>query len=174
MSRPVQPSVRETAFNCPYCFALTTQYWYALDAKQISAETRVPFIADEDYEMSLLATREFSEEQKKEVLGWVRKLKAGQVLIRDTHDVERLSKVDNLHLSQCFNCKKIAVWVYDRLLFSITEAGAQPNADLPEDISGDFDEARDVVSASPRAAAALLRLCVQKLCKHLGEKGKSI
>ncbi len=174
MPPTVQPSVRETAFNCPYCFALTTQHWYDLYTKQISTEARLPFVADADYEMNLLATREFSEEQKKEVLDWVRKLQAGLVLIRATHEVERLSKADNLHLSQCYNCKKIAVWVYDRLLFPISKAGAQPNADLPEDISRDFEEAREIVSASPRGAAALLRLCVQKLCKHLGEKGKSV
>ncbi|MDH1007435.1 DUF4145 domain-containing protein [Pseudomonas nicosulfuronedens] len=44
--------------------------------------------------------------------------------------------------------------------------------DMPEAIAADFEEARQVFSSSPRAAAALLRLCVQKLCEHLlGKKG---
>lgn len=44
--------------------------------------------------------------------------------------------------------------------------------DMPANIAADFEEARQVFGASPRAAAALLRLCIQKLCEHLlQEKG---
>lgn len=45
--------------------------------------------------------------------------------------------------------------------------------DMPESIKADYEEARLVFSHSPRAAAALLRLCVQKLCEELlGKQGK--
>ncbi len=49
-----------------------------------------------------------------------------------------------------------------------------PNPDLPVDIQADFKEARMVLTVSNRGAAAILRLCIQKLCAHLGEKGKNI
>jgi hypothetical protein len=170
----VQPSVRETAFNCPHCFALTTQYWYDLHAKPVVGKAAVPFVADSKLKERLLNPRGESDEKKETLVRYVEKLLAGLVLMREERHSEYVYQVDNLHLSVCYNCKKIAVWVHDRLLFPIVKAGAQPNPDLPNDIVRDFEEAREIVNASPRGAAALLRLCIQKLCKHLGEGGKNI
>jgi hypothetical protein len=45
---------------------------------------------------------------------------------------------------------------------------------MPDDVRADFEEARQVVDGSPRSAACLLRLSMQKLCRHLGQPGKSI
>jgi hypothetical protein len=45
---------------------------------------------------------------------------------------------------------------------------------LPEDIKDDYNEAASISNFSPRAAAALLRLCIQKICILLGEQGKDL
>ncbi len=97
-------------------------------------------------------------------------------------------------LSICNACKKPSVWISDSGLFLGRPMPSQPMAgllgeqqalifpakcvapeaehDMPEDIKVDYEEARLVFTHSPRAAAALLRLCVQKLCQQLlGEKG---
>src|SRR5690606_21230987 len=46
--------------------------------------------------------------------------------------------------------------------------------DLDKDIVGVYNAAASILHKSPRGAAALLRLAVQKLCKQLGEPGKNI
>src|SRR5262249_8426724 len=46
--------------------------------------------------------------------------------------------------------------------------------DMPPDVRTDFVEAAEIVDKSPRGAAALLRLAIQKLMPHLGESGKDL
>jgi len=81
---------------------------------------------------------------------------------------------DWLLTCRCSRCGKFSVWVEQKMLFPHAVTAPPPNSDLPEDVRKDFDEARIVVAQSPRGAAALLRLAIQKLCKHLGEAGENI
>lgn len=83
-------------------------------------------------------------------------------------------KLENVKISRCQACDKIAVWVRDRLVYPKTRFQVPPNPDMPEDIQRDFVEAAEIVESSPRGAAALLRLAVQKLCIHLGAEGRTI
>jgi hypothetical protein len=174
MPSPIEPSISETAFSCPHCSAFTTQYWYALYSEAIGGDKPVPFLPGEKERQHIANDREISLDVRQGMLDWFAKVQTGLVIFDRGKLKNVYDRVYNLHLSKCYNCKKIAVWVHDRLLFPVIKAGVLPNPDLPEDVLRDFEEAREIVNPSPRGAAALLRLCVQKLCKHLGEKGKNI
>lgn len=174
MHAPIEPSVTETAFSCPHCGAFTTQYWFELRASQIAGKSQLPFIPGPSHKQRFELDREVPPEAKKDLLEWLDKIASGQVFFHSTKSEYSTLSVHNLHLSKCYNCEKLAVWVHERLLFPSHKTGTKPNPDLTDEITRDFEEARSIVDESPRGAAALLRLCVQKLCKTLGEKGRNI
>ncbi len=77
-------------------------------------------------------------------------------------------------VAKCGNCENFSLWTNEKMVYPLTGNVEMANPDLPDEIKNDYNEAKDIVNISPRGAAALLRLAVQKLCIHLGEKGKNI
>jgi Domain of unknown function (DUF4145) len=77
-------------------------------------------------------------------------------------------------LGNCQHCHKYTFWYGDNLIYPYLSSAPLPNPDLPQDVQDDYEEARTILNKSPRGAAALLRLCVQKLYKDLGESGSNI
>lgn len=77
-------------------------------------------------------------------------------------------------LSKCESCGEPTIWHGETIIYPVHSIAEPPNPDLPEDIRSDFEEARIIANFSPRGAAALLRLAIQKLCAHLGQSGKNI
>lgn len=82
--------------------------------------------------------------------------------------------VEGVQFTICSHCNEVAIWRDVRLIDPPNLSAPLPNVDLPNDIKVDFEEARQIADNSPRGAAALLRLCIQKLCVELGQKGKDI
>lgn len=82
--------------------------------------------------------------------------------------------LQNTGIAKCKHCEKISVWLSEKMVYPLTGNVEMANPDLPEEIKKDYNEAKDIVNISPRGAVALLRLAIQKLCIHLGEKGKNI
>jgi len=80
----------------------------------------------------------------------------------------------------CHRCQKDSVWLNEEgygvqeMIYPKSSIAPAPNEDLPAECVKDYTEARAIVESSPRGAAALLRLCVQKLAVHLGGTGKNI
>lgn len=82
--------------------------------------------------------------------------------------------LENFSISICRRCEKPSVWYWSDLVFPNIVTAPPCHADAPEDVKEDFEEARQIAAMSPRGAAALLRLALQKLMVDLGEKGDNI
>lgn len=79
--------------------------------------------------------------------------------------------LDDEHLD-LFNPAKTLESISLKTIYPINATVAMPSQDMPDDVAADYLEARTIFEASPRSSAALLRLAIQKLCKHLGQTGK--
>jgi hypothetical protein len=81
---------------------------------------------------------------------------------------------NNLQVSRCFHCGQDSIWVNETLIFPQNTTAPLPSVDMPDDVRDDYLEAASISNQSPRGAAALLRLAIQKLCIYLGQRGKNI
>lgn len=146
------PAFLETAFNCPHCKAFAQQKWSWA-------------VGDGIYPHILAQSTEYLRNEQKRVRDPVfttRDRSAGY------------EPIDSIFFSCCSHCYRIALWHGDRLILPKIRTAPFANPDMPDEVATDYEEAALIVGDSPRGAAALLRLALQKLCKHLGEPGKHI
>lgn len=148
----VAPSIREVAFNCPYCQAFAHQLWFTITTRRLPKET-----AALD---AFLNSASYVQKEELELFP----LKIAQSDVGITSSLA----------SKCASCNKVAIWVNDKIVYPSRGSAPLANSDMPEDIRKDYEEASSILEQSPRGAAALIRLAIQKLCKHLGQPGKNI
>ena len=84
-----------------------------------------------------------------------------------------------LHTAWCAHCQRQTVWrnvqrhddvwVADdaTMIWPDVQVGPPPHGDMPELVKADYVEAQSICARSPRGAAALLRLCIDKLARLL-------
>jgi len=165
------PSIEKTAFECPHCAAFSAQTWFTLGANPDKKPPAVRLSEIQEKIKEDARSRNLRDDIINNLLKYCRETK---IVLLETSQREDNYPVRNLFISKCFSCENIAIWTRQSLLFPSQKTGPLPNQDLPEDIIHDFNESRSIVDLSPRGAAALLRLCIQKICKELGEKGNNI
>lgn len=102
--------------------------------------------------------------------------------------LETSRQVTDYKLAKCVHCEESSMWriteqsstgysvlaTDGEMLFPDIGLAPLPDTDMPDDVKRDYQEAASIFSKSPRGAAALLRLGLQKLCKHLGQSGENI
>ncbi len=175
----VVPTIAAKSFSCPHCGALASQHWYDVYADQRTPKNPPKVVDKSDVEELRSRITETDDhvlrDLHKKWLPKYERLSLGLPFLETRLKNAYVAyDVSNLIISRCFSCAKIAIWRYDTLLYPPNKYDVLPNPDLDPSIQADFEEARTVVEASPRSAAALLRLCVQKLCNQLGQPGKNI
>ena len=145
------PQVGKDAFHCPSCGAYAHQTWY---------QTQVLPLAND-------STQSLPEEHTGNPT-----LFALSSLTRALNPATVVSS--QLLVSHCECCRELAIWMHSQLLWPHGGSAPPPNVDLPEPIAYDYREAAAIAHDSPRGAAALLRLAVEKLCRHLVSPDKSL
>lgn len=88
--------------------------------------------------------------------------------------IQQFQDQSGYRVARCEHCNGISIWRNKALVYPVVCSAPPANADLPDDLKRDFEEARQIAPISPRGAAALLRLAIQRICEHLGEPGKNI
>ena len=76
-----------------------------------------------------------------------------------------------IHKCQC--CGKKILWIDDTYIYPDI-VSEEANPDMPNSVKQLYNEAALISNKSPRAACALLRLAVDKLCLELGETDRDI
>ena len=114
------------------------------------------------------------KEERTKLSQWVETMVLGNPFL-DSDSISTYGpRLWNVSLSRCFNCDDISMWIYNGLVYPRRGEAPASNPDLSDEIRRDYDEASSILDLSPRGAAALIRLAIQKLCKELGQPGDNI
>lgn len=63
----------------------------------------------------------------------------------------------------CTSCDEVSIWIEEKMVYPHSASVPVAHADMPKDLFDLYNEARQILNVSPRAATALLRLLIEKL-----------
>lgn len=166
----VAPMVTAKSFSCPHCGALADQRWFKVHADPITGEG-LPHIASQDVLQRANNHKANARGDDAKAMDFfiatLERELTGEIYVAVGDSDYMSHQFHNLHMSKCYSCGAVALWRHDSLLYPSERYEIEPNVDMPDDMKADFEEARRILNESPRGAAALLRLCMQKLCNGL-------
>lgn len=170
-----RPGTGVTSFNCPHCGALAKQFWFSALAETLRDDSHPEWPERTEFQKFLASVKDADANDKKRKLELFDRVAEKKPFLSNSTDHKYgLRKVYNVHFARCYNCSEISIWFGESLVWPERGSVDAPNPDMPADAMSDYDEAARIVDQSPRGAAALLRLSIQKLCVALGGDGKNI
>lgn len=93
---------------------------------------------------------------------------------QDDQEAHHLGEIDYLNVAYCTKCGNYSFWFNEKMIYPKSSIAPLPLEDMPKNVKEDFNEARMIIDESPRGAAALLRLALEKLMPQVGAEGKKI
>lgn len=169
----ITPSVNETAFNCPHCGVLTTQYWFGTCAFQFKENQKPPVWHKDQVNNENLDVIQ-DNNQRDEIRKLLLQLAEGNPFFSNDSQDRWSQIIHNCWTSSCYECRRLSIWIHERLIYPALGKAPPVNPDAPDHIKTDYEEASTILDLSPRGAAALLRLAIQKLCIEFGQPGKNL
>jgi Domain of unknown function (DUF4145) len=144
-AKSAPPVFNEERFDCPHCDAFAHQLW-----SELKIESR----------------------------GWAQGGYAAQAgRFSDSKDAYRTTPAGLMaydkeampgwSASTCSSCFRSSVWRGDRLIFPAHSSAPPPHADMPEAALTLYEEAREVLPISKRAAAALARAALERALREI-------
>lgn len=79
-----------------------------------------------------------------------------------------------LTVAHCRKCLAFSIWVSETMVYPRETTAPKAHKQMPEAVRTDYLEASEIVSVSPRAAAALLRLATERLATELEPDGHDL
>lgn len=144
------PSITQRSFNCPYCNVFAQHFWFHVWVNQDTSNEPPSHWVNTSKETPRLKLISSSIGYNTDIL------------------------IQDMVIGKCHHCQQITLWIGNKLIYPDRGAAPPPNEDLSDDIRKDYEEAASICSKSPRGAAALLRLAIQKLCGELGQTNKNL
>ena len=155
------PEMFKRQFVCPHCGVLAGQNW--TDVQEIS---RIVNYTTKNIYMEYRVTVGSHEQE------CVRKF--CDYLYEELPKNLRVTLLSpDFSFARCRNCSKTSIWTQQdkQMIYPRLSSLPKPNPDIDDEIKKLYLEATRIFQDSPRASAAMLRLCVEKICRQLGEQG---
>lgn len=138
MAKFVPAEFCKSAFNCPICGAYAQQYWHYMGFTGTGRDN-TPNLNDPD----------------------------NGCFVSGGNSHHQMRILDGINLSRCSHCGKNAIWLGERLFLPPSINVEPAHEDMPASASILYNEAAEIVDASPRGAAALLRVALEHLTHEL-------
>ena len=169
----ISPAIDQLAFTCPHCNALAKQFWFSVHADPLKSDEKPVVATAETVKTLTFSNGNLEEAERDRKLKWAEQMASGRPFL-EVHREFRNRDVQNVSISYCFSCNEMCLWVYDQLVWPRRAGGPELKPVAPPNVRRECEETSQTLEASPRGAAALLRLAIEKLCKELGVTGESL